>query len=210
MDRIYVNLKRFRGVNYNGLIIIISLVFALITLCYVLLHNPYQKLHEQIFQTAYNIRAYYSDHPGYWKLNTESAVDDKLVSKELLKHTEYDFKIGIGINGDTALPSDSVFDIVLSGVNKSTCIGLVEAKVGKKQLLSLQKITVINIQPKQFLFVLFIQTDFPKIIGYGINRLHSLRNRFLGITVMHNGVFTQQIFIREILTDTVNRICLRI
>lgn len=144
MERIYVNLKRFRGVNYNGLIIIISLVFALITLCYVLLHNPYQKLHEQIFQTAYNIRTYYSDHPGYWKLNTESAVDDKLVSKELLKHTEYDFKIGIGVNGDTALPSDSVFDIVLSGVNKSTCIGLVEAKVGKKQLLSLQKITVIN------------------------------------------------------------------
>ncbi|MBR1601635.1 MAG: hypothetical protein IJ677_08695 [Alphaproteobacteria bacterium] len=144
MNKIYVNLKRFKSLNYNGLIIVISLILALITLCYVLLHNPYQKLHEQIFQTAANIRSYYSDRPSYWKLNTETAIDDMLVGDELLKHSEYDFKIGIGADGDTALPSDITFDIVLSGVNKSTCIGLVEAKVTPNQQLGLQKITVIN------------------------------------------------------------------
>ena len=144
MSKLYVDLRRLRLTNYNGLIIIISLFLVLITLIYLLLHNPYQKLHEHIFQTADNIHAYYRDYPNYWKLNTETAIDDKLVSDELLRHTEYDFKIGIGVDGNTALPSDLTFDIVLAGVNKSACIGLVETKANKEQLLSLQKITVIN------------------------------------------------------------------
>jgi len=144
MNKIYVDLKWLRLTNYNGLIIIISLFLALVTMLYLLMHNPYQKLHEQIFQTADNVRVYYRDHPNYWKLNTEKAIEDKLVSDELIKRTEYDFKIGVGVDGETALPSDTTFDIVLSGVNKSTCIGLVEAKISKEQLLSLQKITVTN------------------------------------------------------------------
>ena len=42
------------------------------------------------------------------------------------------------------MPSNNSFDIVLSNLNKSSCIGLVEAEINKNQQLSLQKITVIN------------------------------------------------------------------
>ena len=144
MNSIRVDLKKLRFRNFNGLIIMLSLLLALFTLCYVLLHNPYKKIHSQIFQTADNIRGYYRDQPGYWKLNTESAISDRLVEPELISHKEYSVKIGIGVDGDMAMPSNFNFDIVLSHLNKSTCIGLVEANIEKEQQLGLQKITVIN------------------------------------------------------------------
>lgn len=143
MKRLYVDFRKIRFHNYNGLALIVSLLFALIALCYVIFHNPYKELYEQIFQTSEQIRKYYSDQPGYWKLNTQSAIDDRLVGAKLLK-SEYALKIGIGTEGETGMPSNNSFDIVLSNLNKSSCIGLVEAEINKNQQLSLQKITVIN------------------------------------------------------------------
>ena len=143
MNRLYVDLRKIKFHNYNGLALIISLLFALIALCYVIFHNPYKELHEQIFQTAEHVRKYYSDQPGYWKLNTQSAINDRLVGDKLLK-SEYAFKIGIGADGETGMPSNNSFDIALSGLNKSSCIGLVEAEINKDQQLGLQKITIIN------------------------------------------------------------------
>jgi len=144
MNNLYVDLRKIKFNNFSGLIIVTSLLLALLTLCYVLLHSPYKKIHSQVFQTADNIRRYYRDQPGYWKLDTKSAIDDHLVEPELIRLKEYSVKIGIGVNGDMAMPSNLNFDIVLSHLNKSSCIGLVEANIEREQQLGLQKITVIN------------------------------------------------------------------
>lgn len=144
MNKIHLDLRKISLTNYNGIVVIISLLFALIALCYVLVHNPYQHLHENIFVTADNVRNFYRDRPGYWKLSTQSAEEDMLISEELLNYKEYDVRIGIGSDGDMAMPADTAFDVVLSHLNKSSCISLAEAKISEQHKLGLQKITIIN------------------------------------------------------------------
>lgn len=144
MNKLYVDLRKIGLKSYNGIFAAIALFLALVFMCYALLHNPYKEVHEQIFKTADNIRKYYADHPGYWKLSTQSAVDNHLIAGSLTEHKEFEVKIGIGENGEMAMPSDNTFDIVLSNLNKASCIGLTEAKISSTGQLALQKITVIN------------------------------------------------------------------
>jgi len=125
-------------------VLITILLLAMMVLCYFFMRNPYKGIHEQIFQTADNIRNYYSDRPGYWKLSTKSAIDDRLIVPELLEQKNFKISIGEGAEGDMAMPSNNDFDIVLGDLTKSYCVGLTEAKISKTRQLSLQKITVIN------------------------------------------------------------------
>lgn len=144
MSRLYIDLKKLKSGRYNGLAFAVGLLIAVAILFFALSHNPYKTIHEQIFQTADNIRKYYSDRPGYWKLSTESAKEDLLIAGNLSAHKEFELKIGIGTRGEMAMPSDVGFDIALNNLNKSSCISLTEAKISKNRQLGLQKITVIN------------------------------------------------------------------
>ena len=144
MNRLYVDLRKHKLSVNNGLLLIIGLLIALAFLGYTLFHNPYKATHEQIMQTADNIRKYYSDRPGYWKLSTESAKEDRLIVGDLTDRKEFDIKIGIGAEGEMAMPSDNNFDIALNNLNKSSCIDLIEANISKQRQLGLQKITLIN------------------------------------------------------------------
>lgn len=144
MNKHYPDFRKIKLYGYNGIFAVIALFTAFGILIYLLVHNPYKSMHEQIFNTAENIRKYYSDRPGYWKLSTQSAIDDRLVADELLSQNDFELKIGIGENGDMVMPSDADFDITLKKLNKSSCIGLVEAPTSKAEQLGLQKITVIN------------------------------------------------------------------
>lgn len=144
MKKLYVDFRKIKLNGYNGIILVVSLFVALCVLAYLLLHNPYQSTHEQILRTADNIRKYYSDRPGYWKLATQSAIDDRLVVDDLLSQSDFELKIGIGADGDMAMPSDTNFDIALKKLNKSSCVNLIEAPLSKTEQIKLQKITVIN------------------------------------------------------------------
>jgi len=129
--------KKFVNDNLGGIAIGLAVALALIILSYVLLHNPHKNLHSQIFTAADKIRNYYRDEPGYWKLSTESAKQNNLLSEELLSYSEYDLQVGEGIDGAMALP-------VLKHLNKSACINLSELAISAEQQLGLQKITIIN------------------------------------------------------------------
>jgi hypothetical protein len=144
MDKIYLNFKNFKKQNFNSIAIVFCLLFAIITLSYILFHNPHKDLHEAIFRTADTIRNYYRDHPSYWKLSTKTAQEDNLVDKYLQQHSEYIWHIGQGAKGETAMPNDNSFDIALNKLSKSACINLSELPVTKYNQLGLQKITVIN------------------------------------------------------------------
>ena len=143
MKKHYPDWQKIRLNGYNGIVVAFALLMALCILSYLLLYNPYRDTHEQIFKTADNIRKYYADRPGYWKLSTQSAIDDRLITDEL-KQKDFEVKIGEGDEGDMAMPSDADFDIALKNLNKSYCIGLVEFPVNKEQQLGLQKISIIN------------------------------------------------------------------
>lgn len=143
MDGLYIDFRKMRRSGYGGPVVAAAAAAAVIALCYVLFHDPYAELHGQIFETATSIRMYYADRPGYWKLDTESASNDLLIAKGLRKYKNQ-LKIGIGAEGRTAMPSDTNFDITLTGLNKSSCIGLTEEKISSDRQLELQKITVIN------------------------------------------------------------------
>ncbi len=120
------------------------LVAVLACLSYVLLHNPHQQIQRDIFASAQKIHSFYRDHPGYWRLSTNTAKEDKLVVGTLLKNKEFDVRIGQGLDGDTSLPSDLNFNIVLRHLNKSACINLSELPIDDDGRLILQKITLIN------------------------------------------------------------------
>ena len=144
MKQPIIDIKHFRLYGYSGVIIALSLLAAVIGLSYILMHNPHQQLHQQIFETADKIRNYYRDRPGYWKLSTETAREDNLISEKLQNHKEYNVRIGQGLDGDMGMPGDANFDIVLKNLNKSACINLSEMALTKKQELMLQKIAIVN------------------------------------------------------------------
>lgn len=144
MNKIYLNLRNIRKQSLNGIIIALCLLAAVITLSYVLFHNPHKDLHDAIFKTADNIRNYYRDQPSYWKLSTETAIDASLVDKGLLEHKKYAWTVGQGAKGETSMPNDESFDIALNKLGKSACINLSELSVDKMQQLGLQKITITN------------------------------------------------------------------
>ena len=102
--------KKFVNDNLGGIAIGLAVAFALVILSYVLLHNPHKSLHNQIFTAADKIRNYYRDEPGYWKLSTESAKQNNLLSEELLSYGEYDLQVGEGVDGAMALPMNQTFD----------------------------------------------------------------------------------------------------
>lgn len=126
----------------SGILIGLAVVAVIFFLSYVLMQNPYQSLHSDILKTADNIRGYYRDAPGYWKLNTDAAKEASLIAEKLLEHKEFDVKIGQGFDGDMSMPYNATFDITVSNLNKSACISLSEIKIPKENSLGLQKITI--------------------------------------------------------------------
>ena len=136
--------KKLKANNLGGVIIVAAILVACLILSYVLVHNPHQGLHNQVFTTADKIRNFYRDEPGYWKLSLDSAKQNNLISEDLLKYTEYDIQVGEGVDGEMAMPINQTFDIVLKHVNKSACINLSEMSIPQEQMLGLQKITIIN------------------------------------------------------------------
>lgn len=130
----------------SGVFVLAVLIASCVGLSFVLLHNPYKNLQQQIFKTADRVRNYYRDRPGYWKLSTESAKQDDLLRSDLLQYKEYDFQIGQGIDGTFSLPSNLTFDLSVKHLNKSACVSLSEMPLDSNAKLSLVKISIINQQ----------------------------------------------------------------
>ena len=140
--KLYVYLEKIKPMR-TPLLLCFGLC-ALISLSYFLLHNPHQDLHKDLFATAGKIVNYYRDRPGFWQLSTNTAKEDKLIVGSLAAYKDYDMRIGQGLDGETSLPSDLSFNIVLKHLNKSACISLSELPINEDNRLILQKITLIN------------------------------------------------------------------
>ncbi len=140
----HINIERLKSNGYYGIGLLIALIVAVVVLSYVLLHNPYQDVHERIFNIAEKVNKYYREKPNYWKLSTETAIEDDLIGNIKDKYKEYDFSIGQGADGKVSMPSDSTFDIALKHLSKSACISLSEYIIPEEKRVSLMKITITN------------------------------------------------------------------
>ena len=128
----------------SGFFMVLFLILAVTALVYLLMYNPHKSVHSAVLKTAENIQSFYRDQPGFWKLSTQSAHENKL-DKPLARYAkEYDIQIGQGLDGAMSLPSDQNFNIVLKNLNESACINLTELPTSGENLLMLQKITIIN------------------------------------------------------------------
>ena len=142
--KIHLSLDDFKDNAMKSVLLIVALLIAMFCLFYVFHHNPHQTLQNDILISASKIHSYYREKPGYWQLSTNTAFEDGLIADSLQQYKEYDVQIGQGLNGESGLPSDMSFNIVLKHLNKSACINLSELPVSKNAQLILQKITIIN------------------------------------------------------------------
>ena len=110
---VHVDMAKARMNGLFGLALLALLLVCCFGLSLLLLNNPHKELQRAVFSTAERVHSYYRDRPGYWKLSTQSAKDDNLLRKDLLKYKEYNIQIGQGSNGDAGLPSDMSFDITV-------------------------------------------------------------------------------------------------
>ena len=142
--KIHLDLEKPQINLLRGFFLFLFLLLTLVVLGYLLMYNPHKSLHNAVFKTAERIQSYYRDQPGFWKLSTQTAHDNKL-DKPILKYRqEYDVQIGQGLDGSGSLPNDLNFNIVLKNLNKSACINLTENPATGEYLLMLQKITIVN------------------------------------------------------------------
>lgn len=140
----HISLTRLKESGYYGVAALIGFIFVCTGLIYFSMHNPYEDLQERVFAIAHKVNNYYREKPGYWKLTTDSALEDGLLGDIRTAYAEYDFSIGQGVNGESGLPSDVTFDIALKNLGKAACITLSEYPVEESQRLSLLKIAIIT------------------------------------------------------------------
>ncbi len=140
-----IDLEKARLNGILGLIVMIVLLTFCVGLSFYLFHNPHRDLQKQVFKTASAVRNYYRDRPGYWRLSTDTALNDGILSEAFVKkYRDNNIQVGQGVDGSLSLPSDASFDITVKHLNKSACISLCEMSVSDEDELALMKITIFN------------------------------------------------------------------
>ena len=103
-----------------------------------------------IFAIADEIRAYYSDKPDYWHLDTNYAVTNRIISDSYVKDNRILLKsgkeilIGEGANAEPLMPLSQNFDIVMPNLTKAQCIVYAEFQLSNEQLLGINALSIVN------------------------------------------------------------------
>ena len=105
---------------------------------------------QDIFVISDEIRAFYSDKPDYWGLNTDFVIKNKVVSSDFIRRNNLlssngtALQIGKGDSAETIMPSTDTFDVILKNLTKAQCISYTEAKLSAEQLLKIENISIVN------------------------------------------------------------------
>ncbi len=82
----------------------------------------------ELSETSSAIRKFYSNRPGYWGLNTENAIANKLVPASSVQDGKITnalgagIKIGKGSDAAAVMPGLRGFDIIWSGLSQKACL----------------------------------------------------------------------------------------
>lgn len=103
-----------------------------------------------IFIIAEEIRSAYAEKPDYWGLSTDFAIRNHIIPHKYIKHSQLmlsgglTVSIGSGKDSEPVMPRTAQFDISAHGLTKAQCISYTESILSKEQLLTLEKIEIIN------------------------------------------------------------------
>lgn len=133
----------------------LAAVVALILLALVAIFAPagkelFSETRQEVFTLAEAIHNHYRVRPDYWGLNTQSAIDNKLVPDTLLRGGKVissmgkEFIIGQDIEGNMVMPGTRQFMISVPNISKSACLGLLTIPVTQEQNLSLTAISLTS------------------------------------------------------------------
>lgn len=109
-----------------------------------------------VMNLADNIRKEYRAKPNYWGLDTQKAINDRIIPQEMVRHNQImtrqgqGIKIGRGSNGEAVMPGSMGFDIAYDNVNKKSCLQLLAYELTEQQKLGLRSITIENNQTIEF------------------------------------------------------------
>ena len=109
-----------------------------------------EKIVSELFLISDEIRLKYSDKPDYWRLSTDYAIKEELISSSYIKngkiilHNDKELFVGYGKDASIVLPRSLSFDLIIKNLNKTECILFLEAKVDEDNLVKLENITLSN------------------------------------------------------------------
>lgn len=105
---------------------------------------------QSIFSISDAIRDHFIDKPGYWGLNTEYVLKEKIVpdtlvqDKSIILQNDKKILIGSGINADTVMPMAQNFDIIMPELNRAQCMAYAESVLTEAQKLAIISISIVN------------------------------------------------------------------
>lgn len=129
-----------------------TLALLLILILVVMFSGPSKRFVDgigQMTKLSTNIRSFYQNRPGYWGLNTDLVISNKIAPKEMIVDKKLisafgEVLVGNGKDGSIIMPGAKTFDIVYVDLNRIDCINMVGYKFKEEQYLGLLGIEVIN------------------------------------------------------------------
>lgn len=109
-----------------------------------------EKTVSELFLISDEIRLKYSDKPDYWRLSTDYAIKEELISSSYIKngkiilHNDKELFVGYGKDASIVLPRSLSFDLIIKNLNKTECILFLESKIDENNLVKLENITLSN------------------------------------------------------------------
>lgn len=131
----------------------VACLFALCFLLAFLMLKPDNKVFttvkNELLSLSDNIHKHYQVRPDYWGLNTETAIKNNLIPETLLHNGKVfsslgkELIIGQDLEGNVVMPASRQFMITIPNIGKSACVGILSLPLEQKEILSLNKITLI-------------------------------------------------------------------
>ena len=104
----------------------------------------------QVEAIADAVRRQYADKVDYWGLNTQTAIDNKILTKlpyddgRLLNALGKPIFIGSGENGDTVMPGERSFNVIYDNLSMGECIALASYRFERPEETGLLQVTVVG------------------------------------------------------------------
>lgn len=134
-------------------IVIIFIVCIALVLCAIFWASHDKdtpKLATEISEISKNIRRFYGKRPGFWGLNTETALKNNLVpahmviNNKIINAYKKLVDIGKGSEASAIMPGARGFDIILRNLSKKECMNVATYKYDDSFLLGISAMTIKN------------------------------------------------------------------
>ena len=142
-------MKKAKKIKYAFVTVFVLVIILIIAMLTSGPSKRFVNAINQMIDLSENIRSYYQNRPGYWGLNTNIVINNKIAPAGMIADgklsSQFDeVLVGFGIDGEIIMPGAKTFDIVYKGLNRIDCINMVGYKFKDEQYLGMVGIKVLN------------------------------------------------------------------